>query len=249
MSLRNELREPTDNATADATYNWQTWYNNTISGAEGIYAANPSPLIFFSGLGYDTDLSAPVDGTDLGNGVYFNKSSLDFGDKLVWELHNYENSATDCSSIQSTLYNGGYKAMNLSDPTVGDGNYGPVVLTEFGFAQDAADYSGVYAQCLKDWLEDWKGGWMAWVLAGGYYIRSGVQDVEDTWGKQLTQSFQFLTLSSILCHGLIVFESLPFSSLLSFKFVLLCVSQLSTGDKIASRPCSISSCSKHFACP
>ena len=62
-------------------------------------------------------------------------------------------------------------------------NQMPVVLTEWGHAQTAADYATVYSTCLKTYLTSIKGGWMVWVLSGSYYIRSGTQDFEETWGK------------------------------------------------------------------
>jgi hypothetical protein len=43
MSLRNELRS-TANGTGD---DWESWYENMIPAAKGIYKANTSPLIFF----------------------------------------------------------------------------------------------------------------------------------------------------------------------------------------------------------
>jgi hypothetical protein len=31
-------------------------------------------------------------------------------------------------------------------------------------------------------MPQWKTGWMVWVVSGSYYIRSGTQDYEETWG-------------------------------------------------------------------
>ncbi len=58
-----------------------------------------------------------------------------------------------------------------------------MVLTEWGHDQEDGSYAGVYAECLGTYLPDEKVGWTIWVLAGSYYIRSGIQDEDDSWGK------------------------------------------------------------------
>ncbi|KAH0336524.1 glycosyl hydrolase family 5 protein-like protein/cellulase, partial [Aureobasidium melanogenum] len=177
MSLRNELRT-TANGTGD---NWVSWYENMIPAADGINKANPSPLIFFSGLSYDTQLGTIVDGEDIGNGTSFALRDHAYADKIVWELHNYANSATNCGDIEGSLRNQGYNAMEGDSSAV---NIAPVVLTEFGFDQTSGSES-VYAQCIKKYLTSLPGGpggWMQWVISGSYYIREGGQDKDETWG-------------------------------------------------------------------
>lgn len=187
MSLRNELREPTDNPTLDkASYNWANWYPNIVSGSSAINKANPNVLIFLSGLGFDTDLSPIPTGAALGNGLTFHKSAFTYQNKLVLELHNYNNGATACSQITGSLYNGGFNAMNTTDPKVV--NVFPVVLTEYGFLHDSTTYQGVYAACLAQYLPAQKAGWMIWVLAGSYYIRQGTQDSDESWGMSSIHS-------------------------------------------------------------
>lgn len=100
-------------------------------------------------------------------------------DKVVLELHNYANSAADCASLESSLYNNGFEALNTTNAGV---SHFPVLLTEWGFAQDGATYLKPYTQCLASYLPAQKAGWMIWVVAGSYYIRSGTQDYEETWG-------------------------------------------------------------------
>ena len=184
MSLRNELRQPQSSAPA-LPYDWPTWYANAIPAADGIHANNTLPLIFFSGLGYDTDDSALISGADLGNGQHFTPSSFAYADKVVFEIHNYMNDATACSDIEPGLYTSAYGAMNLSDPAFP--NKAPVVMTEFGFGQADGSDGGAYAECLRDYVttgqEGGAGGWMQWVLAGSYYVRTGEQDDDETWGK------------------------------------------------------------------
>ncbi|THY76616.1 putative endoglucanase E1, partial [Aureobasidium pullulans] len=113
ISLRNELRTTT-NGTGD---NWVSWYENMIPAADGIYAANDQPLIFFSGLNYDTQLGTIVNGNDIGNGTEFSIHDHAYADKIIWELHNYANSATSCGSIRSSLRNQGYNAMEGGNVT------------------------------------------------------------------------------------------------------------------------------------
>lgn len=194
MSLRNELRYTDNSTTANATYNWQDWYENVVPAANGINAANPSPLIFFSGLNYDTQLAPVVQGADLGNGSTFRLSDFSYADKIVFELHNYDNSATGCDEITSALYDQGYDAMDANATAA---NVAPVVLTEFGFQQDNATYLMPYAQCIKEYLTGLPGGpggWMQWVISGSYYIRTGTQDQDESWGTLLI--FLFPSTSS-----------------------------------------------------
>lgn len=153
--------------------------------ANGINAANPDPLIFLSGLNFDTTLAPITAGTDLGNGTRFRLCDFPYADKLVFELHDYQNSASSCSAITPGLYSGGYNAMDTSSNTTA-ANTAPVVLTEFGFAQDNSTYLLPYSQCIKSYLTQFPGGpggWMQWVIAGSYYIREGTQDFEETWGE------------------------------------------------------------------
>lgn len=126
MSLRNEPREPTDNSTLDAdSYNWESWYGYVKEGAKAINDANPDPLIFLSGLNFDTYLTPVVQKTALtpGTGVF---SFDDFpADKIVLEIHNYDNSASDCASLEGSLWTDGFQALNTSDSSV---NHFPVVM-------------------------------------------------------------------------------------------------------------------------
>jgi len=181
MSLRNELREPTDNATLDSdTYNWADWYTNVASASSIINAANPNVLIFFSGLNYDTTLAPITTGASLGNGLTFNKSNFQYEDKIVLELHNYDNSATSCSSITSALLTAGFNGLSANNSGVK--NVLPMVLTEWGYQMDNTTYEGVYSTCLAEYLPSVHVGWMIWVMAGSYYIRSGTEDYDETWG-------------------------------------------------------------------
>lgn len=144
---------------------------------EIVNQANPNILIFLSGLDYDTKMAPIASGSDLGSGKKFLLSNFKYANKLVIELHNYQNDATDCGSMESGLWNNGFSATGASAV-----NRMPVVLTEFGFSQAGTDYTKTYATCLKKLMPQWKTGWTVWVLSGSYYIRSGTQDYEETWG-------------------------------------------------------------------
>ncbi|KAI1456118.1 glycoside hydrolase family 5 protein [Annulohypoxylon moriforme] len=183
MSLRNELRSPDDNATLkSSSYNWRDWYTNIKKGTSAINSANPGLLIFLSGLDFDTYVTPIVQGTALtpSSGKFSTADFEGYTDKLVLEIHNYQNSATSCSSLQGSLYNSGFQAQNASDSkTV---NVFPVLLTEFGFDMTGSAYQGTYATCIASYLSAQKAGWFIWVIAGSYYIRSGTQDFDETWG-------------------------------------------------------------------
>ncbi|KAI8931306.1 hypothetical protein NX059_011648 [Plenodomus lindquistii] len=176
LGLRNELREP-DNAGNTLPYNWSIWYDNMVRVADSVNAANADILIFLSGLNYDTTLQPIPTSDDLGNGKKFVLKDIKYSDKVVLELHNYQNSATNCGDMEGGLWNNGFRATSPNAV-----NQMPVVLTEFGFSQADNSYSGVYATCLKKLMPRWKTGWMVWALGGSYYIRSGTQDYEETWG-------------------------------------------------------------------
>ena len=198
MSLRNELRQPSNTAEP---YTWNDWMDNVIPAATGIYSNNSAPLIFFSGFGYDTDDTYPIQ-RQTWNSVTFTPENYPFQDKIVYEIHNYENSAT-CDQIQPNLYYNAYCAMNVTDASCP--NHGPVVMTEFGFDQTGGSYGSPYAQCIQSTVLDqpgYPGGWMQWILAGSYYIRSGTQDNDETWGESgpLDCCCLMLNLTGLMNH-------------------------------------------------
>lgn len=183
MSLRNELRQATGSGSGSAAaYNWQTWYYYIKQATAAINEANPDPLIFLSGLNYDATLAPVVQGTALtpGTGVFSFDDFPGHADKLVLELHNYATGSTSCASLKSDPYSKGFQAMNASESTTK--NVFPVLMTEWGFLMTDSTWKGVYNTCLASWLPEASAGWMLWVLVGSYYVRSGTQDYEETWG-------------------------------------------------------------------
>ncbi|KAI3318072.1 glycoside hydrolase family 5 protein [Xylariaceae sp. AK1471] len=183
MSLRNELRSPDDDSSLKSqSYNWRDWYSYIKQGTSAIHTANPNILIFLSGLDFDTYITPMVQGTAMTPGTtkYSANDFSGYANKLVLEIHNYNNDATSCSSLQSSLYNNGFQAMHKEDAKTA--NVFPVVLTEFGFAQTDTEWKRVYATCIASYLAQQKAGWFIWVISGSYYIRSGTQDYEEAWG-------------------------------------------------------------------
>jgi endoglucanase len=56
-----------------------------------------------------------------------------------------------------------------------------VVMTEFGWAQDPTLLNDTLQNCIKEFTLEHDISWAVWSLAGSYRIRSGGQDVDDTW--------------------------------------------------------------------
>lgn len=168
QGLRNELRDPSD---PTLNYGWDSWYENVISTADAVNKANPDALIFYSGLNFDTDLRNVTAGLPLTtDGTAFDISSFSYADKIVFELHNYNNNLEDANCANFNLYAQGYNAMDTSSTTTAK-NIAPVVLTEFGFPQDDTTYSRPYADCIKEYLTSLPGGpggWIQWAVGGSY---------------------------------------------------------------------------------
>lgn len=91
--------------------------------------------------------------------------------KAVLEVHVYTMSdrvnTTNCREMKKALYKNGFNALDTMNPEV---VYTlPVVMSEFGFAQNETMWKSVYAQCLKGFLAERRAGWMGWAVAGSYY--------------------------------------------------------------------------------
>ncbi|KAJ5995555.1 hypothetical protein N7481_002532 [Penicillium waksmanii] len=192
FSLRNELRQV--NSPANDTYGWSLWYNEMIDAANIVNAAAPDALVFISGLNYDHELNPITAGAAVSppeDNRVFNLGDFHYADKIVFELHSYDNSIANCTFFQDELYQRGFNALDETPQTTAR-NIAPVVLTEFGFAQNGSDYQGIYASCLKDFLTgdnrvlnasriDGPIGHFEWNLGGSYYIREGIVDFDDWW--------------------------------------------------------------------
>ncbi|KAJ2926136.1 hypothetical protein H1R20_g10952, partial [Candolleomyces eurysporus] len=167
ISLRNELRavgSQDGNGHAD-------WYNFVTQGARAVREGNSNLLVVVGGVSYALDLS-----------FIYNKM-LDrnvFGDKLVWEFHNYQWSGigNTCASHQKMMGDrAGYLLVQNKTYT------GPLILSEYGWAQNnptAAE--NAYVSCLVQYMENNDAEWAYWALQGSYYVREGRVNFDETFG-------------------------------------------------------------------
>jgi endoglucanase len=207
MSLRNELRESYNVTTLE--YNWQTLVGNMTQGADAIHEANSDILILWSGMQYGQDLSALTTGTNLLTAPcykctairdahrrapeYFNLDDHPWSNKVVWEIHLYSMSEDQdtgtCPIIQAGLYRNGFNAIGIDAPAACNITKDcpkairetPVIISEFGGAQDITLFNHTLNNCMRNFTIQNGVSWMMWSIAGSYRIRSGAQGVADTW--------------------------------------------------------------------
>jgi len=196
VGLRNELRPSLTGAPTLQPYTWSTWKDYMTAAASAVHNANSDVLIFFSGLESDFNIEPAVGGsTLLDPGFSFTVADYAWADKFVFEMHEYDEGISSiCSVYESILLSFGADATTKT----GDGaNRAPLVITEWGHDEtDASDaYDSAYSTCLTQFMVDRQFGWMLWVLAGSYYIRSGVQDSDETYGEFLNISFCLIDYS------------------------------------------------------
>jgi endoglucanase len=208
MSLHNELRESWNRT--DLYYDWMTLVGNMTAGADSIHNANPDLLITWSGMQYDQDLSALTTHKNLLTApcykctavrdahrrqpIYFDLGAHPWADKIVWELHLYDMSEDldtgTCPISEAELYRNGFNALGIDAPAgcnmTGDcpkaQRLTPVILSEFGNAQDAALFNSTLQNCIMSFTKANQISWAMWSYAGSYRIRSGAQGVPDSWG-------------------------------------------------------------------
>ncbi|KAL3301649.1 glycoside hydrolase family 5 protein [Colletotrichum asianum] len=207
MSLRNEVRESWNRT--DLYYNWDTLVGNFSAGANAIHEANPDVLILWGGMQYGQDLSALTSGKNYLTAPCYKCTAIRdaarrepkvfdidahaWADKLVWELHLYKMSEDvdtgTCPIIEAGFYRSGFNALGIDKPAAcnvtGDcpkaSRLTPVILSEFGNAQDDTMRNDTLQVCLREFTVKNKISWMMWGLAGSYRIRSGAQGVFDGW--------------------------------------------------------------------
>jgi endoglucanase len=166
------------------------------AAAAAVHSSAPGVLLFFGGIDFDTTISAiplgqPLTGTNgtstEGKTAYFNPSHFPYANRIVLELHKYdfEHTQATCEDFAASLYGAGYSTLNTTDPAVK--YHLPVMLTEWGFAQDGVYYnSTTYNTCLIQFMEKWKpSGWIQWELSGSFYVQTRaatLQDVDEGWG-------------------------------------------------------------------
>ncbi|KAB8338929.1 hypothetical protein FH972_021869 [Carpinus fangiana] len=187
VGLRNEVR----NAILEGEpYDWYTWYIHMTAAAAAVHDVAPDALIFFGGLSSSTDDSPlpqgwPLLGTPLtstgGKVAYFNPDVLPYQKKIVLEIHKYDSFVIPyngpCSLWKWDFYGKGFAALD------GDAKYTlPIVLSEYGFAQDGEYYKKKYNHCMIEFMQEHKFGFMQWALQGSYYLRQGTIDSDESWG-------------------------------------------------------------------
>lgn len=186
MSLYNELRPPFSMPEPPTVenYTWEVWYDQVKKGSKAINSANSGVLVFLSGINGGVDLSTVVNGEALEpSNQTFNRSDFaGYENKLVLELHSYNIifEVDNCPLYNENLFDAGYSAVRDNAT-----NRFPVMMTEFGFTNDATTWqNSTYAQCVQAFLRDQvpDQGWMIWVISGSYYVRQGRQDADETWG-------------------------------------------------------------------
>ncbi|KJX94134.1 hypothetical protein TI39_contig4215g00009 [Zymoseptoria brevis] len=170
MSLRNESRTPPRSFSAFASYGWASWLENMVEAADGVNKANEDTLILYSGLNYDLGLRNVTQ-------MLCSTSSFPYANKIVFELHNYNNNLENRNCAEFTMYKQGANAMDTS-PISTAKNMAPVLLTD---AHDDTTYLMPYAQCIKVYMSRVRGGWMKWVVSGSFYVRQGIQYYDETW--------------------------------------------------------------------
>jgi endoglucanase len=177
IGLRNEIRETPLIQSRDA------WYTYIAQGADAVHGANPDLLIVMGGTLSSTDAS------------FLRGKPLDrsgWGDKVVWEWHQYTVSPPWIASFGSCAIwkqaVGGFTGFLLQQ----DQAYtGPLWLSEFGFgmAGGPPEQSGLpdkdqynYLKCVVEYQESNDGDWALWALQGNYYVRDGEVDKDEPWG-------------------------------------------------------------------
>ncbi|EJD34572.1 glycosyl hydrolase family 5 protein/cellulase [Auricularia subglabra TFB-10046 SS5] len=167
LALRNELRAV---GSQDGN-NHADWYNFVGQGLNAVHSANADLLIVVGGVSYATDFSF------LGSNP-LNRTA--FGNKVVYEFHNYQwtFSTNDCNRHKSLL---GQRAGYLL--TQNQAYTGPLWLSEFGWAQSnpSAD-ENAYASCLVSYMQSNDAEWAYWALMGSYYVRSQSVNFDEGFG-------------------------------------------------------------------
>ncbi|KAK8087086.1 Beta-1-6-galactanase [Apiospora phragmitis] len=194
MSLRNELRSSWNRT--DLGYNWPTLVGNMSAGSDAIHAANPDLLISWSGMHTTRTLRRDPGRAPAGPGLLRPRQPPLGRQGLLGAAHLPDERGRGHGHVRGR--GGGAvpgrlpRAGHGGAPGCGKNLTGgdcpppqrltPVLLTEFGHAQDATLYDDVLQNCLVAYTQKHRVGWMVWSLAGSYRVREGVQGLGDSWG-------------------------------------------------------------------
>jgi hypothetical protein len=177
IGLRNEIRE------TPILQNRNDWYRFVAQGADSVHKANKDLLIVIGGTLSSTDASF------LRN-KQFDRSP--YGDKVVWEWHQYTFSppyivaAKNCVLWKTIV--GGFTGFLLEQDKAWTG---PLWLSEFGFGMTGGppDRNGIgteedynYLKCIIEYASGNDGDWALWALQGNYYVRDGEVNKDEGWG-------------------------------------------------------------------
>ncbi|KAF2003058.1 glycoside hydrolase family 5 protein [Amniculicola lignicola CBS 123094] len=176
IGLRNEIRE------IPVVQNRGDWYTFVAQGARAVHEANPDLLIAVGGALSSTDASFL-------RARPFDRSP--FGNKVVWEWHQYTFSPPwiasfkNCAIWKSVV--GGFTGFLLQE---NQAYTGPLWLSEFGVGMTGGtpernglgedDYK--YLKCLVEYAAGNDGDWALWAIQGDYYVRDGQVNNNEGWG-------------------------------------------------------------------
>ncbi|KAG9229058.1 glycoside hydrolase superfamily [Amylocarpus encephaloides] len=181
IGLRNELRPATTSVSMLLCYKWSTYQTYMTAAASAIYAANPSLLIFFSGLESVFNVAPLVAGTTLLDpGFKLDVSTYECKNKFVLELYEYDENISGICPIYKGILNtfGG----DATTRTIGNAP-APLVISEWGGSMANPNvWNGPYVRCLAEFMIERGLGWAVWVVAGSYYVREGTQDYDESYG-------------------------------------------------------------------
>lgn len=154
------------------------------AAASAVHTANPDVLIYFSGFESDFNIEPAVGGSTFADpGFTFSVASYEWANKFVFEMHEYDIGISgSCFLYEAALLAFGFDATTKQGPGA---NRAPLVISEWGHDESDASngYLSAYSTCLTWFMQSRQVGWMLWVLAGSHYIRDGIQDHDETYGK------------------------------------------------------------------
>ncbi|KAL8211479.1 hypothetical protein R6Q57_005916 [Mikania cordata] len=171
MSLRNELRGPRQNASE--------WYRWVREGATEIHRVNPELLVVVSGLNYDLDFtmlkSKPLGLDDM------------LPNKLVYEAHRYSWSGGRGKWLGPSLNKICKSVTSDINKKVGFlttwSHKAPLFISEFGVNLMGSNHAdNNFLPCYMTYLAGMDLDWALWALQGSYYVRHGVQNMEEPYG-------------------------------------------------------------------
>ncbi|KAF2647409.1 glycoside hydrolase family 5 protein [Lophiostoma macrostomum CBS 122681] len=177
IGLRNEIREvPVVQSQGD-------WYTYIVQGAQAVHDANSDLLIIMGGTLSSTDAH------------FLRDKPLDrspYGDKVVWEWHQYTFSPPWIASFKSCgIWKTAVGAVTGFLITQNQAYTGPLWLSEFGVGMTGGppEQSGIgsaddynYLKCIVEYASGNDGDWALWALQGNYYVRDGQVDYDEAWG-------------------------------------------------------------------